>query len=292
MSMIQLVDKYQPRKVADFIGLAAPKALLSKLIADPYSSAWLLMGGPGTGKSTIAMTAAEQIRDQHGCAIHHMKSADCTVDAIEKLVYDCQMTPMQGGRWHVAIVEEAGSMGPAAQKAWLSVLDTTGMPSDAIFLFTANPYVIGANGRITPHALKDRFLDRVRTLNFTEPSPEDMAAFLERIWLEETKAPTSTITRKGKSPSRSQPDFKAIAESSRNIRSALMQLETELLVPGSFVPAPIAKSPIILAPKMPPESSNHHAQPTENEELRQRRSEAAKRAWQNSPKLQAMRKRA
>ena len=278
MSMIQLVDKYQPRKVADFIGLAAPKALLSKLIADPYSSAWLLMGGPGTGKSTIAMTAAEQIRDQHGCAIHHMKSADCTVDAIEKLVYDCQMTPMQGGRWHVAIVEEAGSMGPAAQKAWLSVLDTTGMPSDAIFLFTANPYVIGANGRITPHALKDRFLDRVRTLTFTEPSLDDMTAFLKKLWKAEGG---------GK-----QPDLKAIAESSRNIRAALMQLETELLVPGSFVPAPIAKSPIILATKKAPESSNHHAQPTENEELRQRRSEAAKRAWQNSPKLQAMRKRA
>jgi putative ATPase len=226
-----LALKYSPRRIADFIGLAAQKAMLSKFAAAPYSSAWLLIGNPGTGKSTLAMVVAETIRTKIGCAIHHLKSAESGVPDIEKLVLDSQMAPMLGGRWHVAVVEEAGSMGPAAQKAWLSVLDPTGMPEDLIILFTANPYVIAANGRVTPHGLKDRFLSRVRTLQFAEPSDEDLAAFLKRVHGLETGKPA-----KGKPK---LPDFTAIAHASRgNIREALNTLEMEILVPGSFVIAP------------------------------------------------------
>jgi replication-associated recombination protein RarA len=233
--MEALVTKYAPRQIADFIGLAPVKAIMTAFIRDPYSAAFLMMGSPGTGKSSLAMCVAETIRTKHGCAIHHMKSADSSVDAIEKLIHDCQMAPMLGGRWHVAIIEEAGSIGPAAQKAWLSELDS--LPPDAIVLFTANPFVIGANGRITPHALKDRFLSRVRTLNFTEPSIEEMVDFLEKVWQFETPHGRRGFRHNGKAVS--PPDFTAIARAAAgNIRSALMTLETEILVPGSFVEPP------------------------------------------------------
>jgi hypothetical protein len=39
--MAQLTTKYQPKRVRDFAGLARPKAIMAKLIAAPYSSAWM-----------------------------------------------------------------------------------------------------------------------------------------------------------------------------------------------------------------------------------------------------------
>ena len=42
--MEALVTKYRPRRIEDFIGLDRVKPLLLKLVAAPYSSAWLLMG--------------------------------------------------------------------------------------------------------------------------------------------------------------------------------------------------------------------------------------------------------
>ena len=87
------------------------------------------------------------------------------------------------------------------------------IPEDAIMLFTANPYVIDAKGRMTPHALKDRFLARVRRLDFPEPTIEELAAFLERVWKTETNR-GRTGGKQGK------PEFHAIARAARgNIRS-------------------------------------------------------------------------
>src|ERR1035441_7287783 len=132
--MEALVTKYKPRRIEDFVGIELAKKILGAFVRAPYSSAFLLFGNPGTGKSSIAMIAAETIRELHGGArIHHMKSADSSKEDIRKLIYDCQMRPMEGGRWHVAVIEEAGSLGPAAQTAWLSELDD--IPEDAILLF-------------------------------------------------------------------------------------------------------------------------------------------------------------
>jgi len=237
------------------VGVEVPKAVLSKLIADPYESAFLLIGPSGLGKTTMALAAARAI----GGKLHHISAAKCTVEVVERLVCDCQYSPMGGGRWHVAVIDEADSMSAQAQKAFLSILDTTDMPQDTIFLMTSN------DARL----LHPRFLSRLRRLDFTTPTTEEQTAFLTRVWKKEGGG--------------AKPDFAAIIRASGgNIRNALMILETELLVPGSFVPPPVLQ-PIAVIPRagrpvehevMPDENGNHpEGCPCK------KRSCAAKRAW-------------
>jgi len=245
------------------------KALLSRLVGAPYQSAWLLLGPTGLGKTTIALAAQTAI----GGELHHVRSADCTIETVNRLAANCYYSPWGGGRWHFNLIDEADKMSPAAQTAFLSILDTASFPPDSIWCFTAN----------STKLLQDRFLGRVRTLHFAPPDTNELSSLLKKVWKTETR-------HLKRAPA---PDFGAIARESNGIRHALMQLETELLVPGSFIPAPISQLPTILpATKDAGKSSNNHGEPIEISELKQRRSDAAKRAWLLSPKLQAMRKRA
>jgi replication-associated recombination protein RarA len=260
----QLVDKYAPRRIGDFVGLAAPKAMFSRLVADPYQSSWLSLGNPGVGKTAMSFAAAHAMK----AAIHHVPARQCDLEEVDRICRMCAGYPMIGERW-VVIIDEADVITGPAQLALLSVLDGTAGLKDVVFLMTAN----------STKLLHDRFLSRVRTLHFNAPSDDEVAEFLQRVFKAE----------RGKG----RPDFTAIAAAARgNVRSALMTLETELLVPGSFVPLPPAPIPMVSATTSAAGSSNNHAQPSEITELQQRRSDAAKRAWASSPKLQALRKRA
>ena len=49
-----LTVKYQPRKVEDFIGLEGPKRLFGNLLKAPRPVAILLVGPPGSGKTSMA----------------------------------------------------------------------------------------------------------------------------------------------------------------------------------------------------------------------------------------------
>jgi hypothetical protein len=50
-----LAEKYRPRAIAAFLGLDKPKRILAKFASNPYQSAWVFIGQPGTGKTTMAL---------------------------------------------------------------------------------------------------------------------------------------------------------------------------------------------------------------------------------------------
>jgi replication-associated recombination protein RarA len=52
---VPLVEKYQPRKIADFIGLEGAKRVFENLLKAPRPVAVLLVGPPGCGKTTPAV---------------------------------------------------------------------------------------------------------------------------------------------------------------------------------------------------------------------------------------------
>lgn len=198
-----LAEKYRPRAVADFAGLDKAKRILSKFAANPYQSAWIFIGPPGTGKTTMALALAEML----GAEVHHIPSQQCNVANVEDVIRQCWYVPISGG-FHLVLVDEADRMSNAAQLHFLSKLDATAFPPLTIFVFTCN----------TTDGLEARFLSRTRQIEFSSYGlAAEATRLLESIWQREANgAPTPNFSR-------------IVKESSNNIRDALMCIETELL---------------------------------------------------------------
>jgi replication-associated recombination protein RarA len=198
-----LAEKYRPRAIADFVGLDKPKRILGKFATNPYQSAWIFIGPPGTGKTTMALALAEMLRAE----VHHIPSQQCNVANVEDVIRQCWYVPVSGG-FHLVLVDEADKMSNAAQLHFLSKLDATAFPPQTIFVFTCN----------ATDGLETRFLSRTRQIEFSSYGMSSEATqLLESIWEREAKGASA-------------PNFaRIVKESSNNVRDALMTLETELL---------------------------------------------------------------
>jgi replication-associated recombination protein RarA len=198
-----LAEKYRPRAIAEFVGLDKPKRILGKFATNPYQSAWIFIGPPGTGKTTMALALAEMLRAE----VRHIPSQQCNVANVEDVIRQCWYVPVSGG-FHLVLVDEADKMSNAAQLHFLSKLDATAFPPQTIFVFTCN----------ATDGLETRFLSRTRQIEFSSYGMSSEATqLLESIWEREAKGASA-------------PNFaRIVKESSNNVRDALMTLETELL---------------------------------------------------------------
>jgi len=128
-----LSETYRPDCISGFAGLERPRALLSALANDPYSSAWLLVGPSGIGKTRWPLAVHKQI----GGSLHHIPSRKCDLATVESVVRACWYAPMIG-RWHVVLVDEADKM-TIPPSSRFSQCSTPRPPRPIrIFIFTAN----------------------------------------------------------------------------------------------------------------------------------------------------------
>jgi hypothetical protein len=116
--------------------------------------------------------------------------------------------PQRQCKMHVVIIDEADQMSPAAQLAFLSLLDATGFPPSTVFIFTGN----------STEGLEARFMSRVRLLPFSkEGMAPKIVELLTAIWACET----------GNAPG---PNFaRLVKDSCNNVRDAINTLEVELM---------------------------------------------------------------
>ena len=198
-----LAEKYRPQRIAEFAGLEKQRKILAKLAASPYPSAWLFVGPPGVGKTTMALALTAEM----GAEIHHIGSQQCRLDTLEDTVRQCNYVPLSGG-FHVVICDEADAMSDAAQKFLLSKLDSSEPVPNTIWIFTCN-----ATDR-----LEARFLSRCRVLEFSTYGMSDaICEYLDRVWHSEGG--------NGNCPNLKR----LVADSHNNAREALMRLELELM---------------------------------------------------------------
>jgi DNA polymerase III gamma/tau subunit len=177
--------------------------MFERFAAAPYSSAWLLTGPAGTGKTTLAYAVAELIGGQ----LYHIASRSCDLAEVERVRDLTAAYPMfSRSPWHVIICDEADLMSKPAQNAFLSLLDSSEAPKDTVFIFTCNDV----------KGLEPRFLSRTRVLDF-DLAPDEVEAvqFLTRVWKAETHAEV--------------PDLTALFQAcDSNLRDALMKLEVKI----------------------------------------------------------------
>lgn len=203
--MVSLTTRYQPKRISEFAGLRTAKAIMTKLTADPWSSAWLFVGAAGTGKTTLGLAVANELNAE----LHHIPAAGCTLETVRSVAQSCYYAPMMGGTWHVVLIDEGDQMTNSAQLALLSYLDATAFPPNTIFIITCN-----GTGKLEP-----RFLSRCRTIQFDGGADsKDVANFLFGVWVKETGSFSGAPIMRD-----------LIAGNGGNIRGALMAMEMEIL---------------------------------------------------------------
>lgn len=252
---LSLTEKYRPQRLENFAGLPEAKKVLSSLLKAPRPCNLMLVGPPGTGKTTMALAFAEQLPG----TLHHISSQKADVAAIDRLWDDCQFCPMRG-RFHVILLDEADEATERAQVQLLSRLDSAatlrpafgggvsqGTPPPIIWIFTANGS--GRDHTDPSYRFERRFLSRSVIVPFPRPSDEELAAYLAAVHHAEGG---NSLT---------EADFLRIACVSDGMRDALMRLEschlreaTEYVLPprpiaatGSGVPIPSNRDEAALA---------------------------------------------
>lgn len=202
-----LTETYRPKTVAEFVGLEKPKKAMTALVARPFASAWLFVGPPGVGKTSLGLAVAQEMPAE----LHHIPSRRCDLQTIEDVSRMCHYAPMypSGSRMHLVLIDEADQMTQPAQLALLSKLDATAFPPSTVFIFTAN----------SVDGLEKRFLSRCHTLEFSSYGlANETASLLALVW--QAEAPKDAPA----------PDFRRIVkDSTNNVRDSLNRLEVEIL---------------------------------------------------------------
>lgn len=203
---MQLTEKYRPHIIDGFLGLDKPKRLCANLCANPFASAWLFVGDPGQGKTTLALALTEAMPAE----LHHIPSQDCNLDTLRSVIACCHYVPRFGCKMHLVLIDEADAMTAAAQFYLLSKLDSTSFPPATIFIFTCN----------STERLEERFLSRCGVVPFSSyGNAGAVTSLLESVWSVEAPADTQ------------RPNFARIAkDSTGNVRAALMALQNLLLM--------------------------------------------------------------
>lgn len=205
----QLTDKYRPKTLGEFVGLEKPRRIFSTFLQRPKPSAWLFVGPPGVGKTSMALAIADALGSCEPWDLHKIPSQKCNVQAIDDVTGKCHYMPHKSGGFHVVIADEADGMTPSAQLALLSKLDSSDPAPNTIWIFTAN----------TTDGLEPKFLSRCHVIEFSSYGlREELAKHLARVW--ELEGGTAE----------NAPDFARMAkDSTNNVRDALNCLDVELL---------------------------------------------------------------
>lgn len=127
------VQKYRPRKVADTILPAKTKEIFQKFVDNGEVPNLILVGGPGTGKTTVAMAMLEELGADY---IIFNGSIQTGVDNLRTNISNyASSVSLSGGRKYV-IIDEADYLSLNAQSAFRGMVEE--FSSNCGFILTCN----------------------------------------------------------------------------------------------------------------------------------------------------------
>lgn len=121
--MPSLHESHRPTDLESFIGESAIKQLRAIVSRKNFDgAAFLLQGGTGTGKTTLANIIANTFCDDP-YDIEQVNGADCTVDEVRRIQSMFSLCSRGDSGYRACIVDEAHAMTPRAVQAWLTLLE-------------------------------------------------------------------------------------------------------------------------------------------------------------------------
>jgi len=193
-------EKYRPRTIKNVVGNASVTKAVRRMIRNKNFPNMMLIGPPGTGKSTIVKLIPKTL-DVDFIEINAASQSGINVvrDDIEPYA---RTLDMEGSPFKVVILDQVDRFSPDAQQASLQLAEEVSVYCK--FLATTN----------YAGKLNEAFLSRFRVFQFVSISPDDMVPALMRICKSER------IKAKKK-------DLRYIANAARgDLRQAVKALQT------------------------------------------------------------------
>ena len=167
--MINLANKYRPRKFGDVVAQEYVKEiLLNQLETGEVKHAYLFCGGAGTGKTTSARIFAKEVNQGQGNPIEIDAASNNGVENVRNIIEDSKFKSLDS-RYKVYIIDEVHMLSTGAFNALLKTLEEP--PSGTIFILCTTD----------PQKIPGTIMSRVQRFDFTRIRNEDIVAQLTFI---------------------------------------------------------------------------------------------------------------
>ena len=173
MASKSLAIKYRPTTFNEVVEQNSIKIILQQQIKEKsFKSAYLFVGGAGTGKTTCARIFAHDINNGQGNPIELDAASNNGVEDVREIIQQAK-TKSLDSEYKIFIIDECHALSNSAWQAMLKIIEEP--PAKSIFIFATTD----------PQKIPKTILSRVQRYDFQRISQKGIVDRLEAILMGE-----------------------------------------------------------------------------------------------------------